>query len=152
MRKSIGLIFVFTVLCHFGFSQNRQTPIGTANLSNGGTLSVMAVKEVTSEKPDEGHRFVAFDIFFDNSSGNSDIPFSSVYNRFEVKDANGYSYKGGFMSYDLIKPALPNDTTVEQGDILRGFLTFQILQDAPINTLQIRFRSNSIQSEWVKIR
>jgi hypothetical protein len=71
--------------------------------------------------------------------------------RFEVKDANGYSYKSKGMFYDLIKPVLSYEATVEQGDILKGFLTFQILQDAPINTLQIRFRTDNIQSEWVKI-
>jgi hypothetical protein len=156
MKRMVSFIIAFMVICVFGFTQSRQTAIGTANLSNGGKLNLMAVREVTSDNmfitPGEGNRFVAFDILIDNSSGNSDIALENVYKCFELKDSNGYSYKSNFMQYDLIKPVLPDDSTLERGDILRGFLTFPILQNAPINSLQMRLKTNSIQSEWIRIR
>jgi hypothetical protein len=78
-EKNIKFYFYLNCCLFFGFAQNDQTSIGTADLSNGGKISIMSVSEVSGRytQPSEGYRFIAFDIFIDNSSGNSDISFGA---------------------------------------------------------------------------
>jgi hypothetical protein len=148
-------VCIFTAFCLDGFAQDIDTPIGTADLSNGGKITIMSGWEVTInneyDKPDKGYRFIAFDIFIDNSDGNSDIKLDYIYKLFEIRDSNGYSYRTDYNDFDKIKPVLLNDTTLESGDILRGFLTFQILENVSLYDLRIRFRSEKIQSGWIDI-
>ena len=113
-------------------------------LSNGGIMKVMRYVELPPEAKErpENMKFAAFDILIDNSKGDSDITDNDVTSSFIIRDSNGFEYKLSFMTYDIIKPSFPS-TTIEQGDILRGWITFTAPLSLKLNDFRIRFSAGN---------
>ena len=149
--KKLGIIIfvVFLMPVAYVFGQ-------TAEIQNGGQFRVIEVKEVISEisyiQPDENMRFVAFDLLIDNTNGKSDIKLGYISGNFEVRDTNGYSFTPIGWSISLVKPDLDTNANIEQGELLRGWVTIQIHVDTPLNGLRIRINTRNLQSSWVTIK
>ena len=96
-------------------------------------------------------KLVAFEILIDNTDGSTDINFT--WSAIEVRDSQGFSYTASAAHYNLTKPALPAGIYVERGDLLRGWLTFAIDKDSPLNGLRIRINSTfyGFQSDWIRV-
>ena len=128
----------------------------TAEIQNGGTFRVMEVKEIISKvryiQPDENMRFVTFDIVIDNTNGTGDIELDGVFGSFEVRDTNGYSSSPIGWSSLLVEPVLSTIAKIEQGELLRGWVTLQIHVDSPLDGLRIRIKTLKIQSSWITIK
>jgi len=148
MKKIVIFVVVFFIFITCIFGQ-------TADIQNGGQFRVLGVREVISDidyiTPDENMRFVAFDLVIDNTNGNSDIKLGYVSGNIEVRDINGYTSRPMGWSISLVKPDLDVNANIEQGELVRGWVTIEIPENSPINGLRIRIRTTTIQSSWITI-
>ena len=132
-------------------------PSDGIQLSNGGVIKIMRYLELPPEARTrtENMKFVAFDILIDNSDGDRNITNNSLYPSFNLRDINGFEYKASYMTYNIVKPAFPS-TTIEKGEILRGWISFEILLSLTLNDLRLRFTSGNqfleqtmVSSPWL---
>jgi len=128
-----------------------------ANIQSGGQLKVMGVKEAVSTnpyvKPDESMRFIAFDIIIDNSKGKNDVQLNIFMGTFEIRDLEGFSYKPELLYGGMIaSPAMDMNSTIEKGDLMRGWVSVAIPKNTPIDGLRIRLKTMNEQSDWITIK
>jgi hypothetical protein len=158
MKRAVIMVMFCEIVIFGVCAQNRQTPIGSADLSNGGKISVMAMREVSSEGVwgvPEGMRLIAFDVFIDNGAGKAKINLNSIMGWwFEIQDREGFLYEADAQLTGTVKPAIRNSAEVEPSDILRGWVTFAITQSVPLNSLRFRLNDslNNIKSGWIQLR
>jgi formylglycine-generating enzyme required for sulfatase activity len=129
----------------------------TADVPVGGLLTIMEVTEDIAHrffKPDDNMRYIAFDIMIDNTNGERKIEFSQFLGSaadIEVRDARGYAYSPR-ADYDLVKPELnSNVKVVEQGEILRGWVTVQIQKNSSLHDIRVRLKTKTHQSDWIPL-
>jgi hypothetical protein len=157
MKRTVILVMFIALIVVSGVSA-QQTLIGSADLSNGGKMSVMATRDVSSEgvwNVPEGMRLVAFDVFIDNGAGNKGIRLVCGLGWwFEVQDREGFFYESDSQLTKTVKPSISTSTEVDPGDILRGWVTFAITQSVPMNSLRLRLNDSSydIKSGWIQLR
>jgi hypothetical protein len=147
-KKMVPVFLLFFVLCI------GELLAQTAEIDNGGKITVMAAKEVPpkgSYKPSDGMKFVAFDILIDNIDGSGDIKMNLFLGNIEVKDSQGYSYTPKIMTSGVAEPNLDVNGIIERGDNLRGWMTIEINKEEPVNKLRLRLKTSSRQSGWVQI-
>ena len=137
------------------YSQNEGSKTPNATIETGGSISIMGSREVSSRNsfitPEQGMRFIALDILINNQTGRRDIELEGIWGgSFEIRDEEGRRYVPDFMTYDLVEPSMDITTTIERGELLRGWVTFSILRDTPINGLRFRLNTD-IRSEWITI-
>ena len=144
-------IFVFLLLILSYSSIFAQT----ADITNGGKITILDVKGVIPPsnftRLGENMKLVAFDILIDNTNGSNEIYFT--WGGIEVRDSQGFSYTGSAHHFNLTNPSLPAGIRVEKGHVIRGWFTFAIHQDSPLNGLRIRINStfHGVQSDWIRI-
>ena len=108
-------------------------------LSNGGKIKIMRYIELPPEAKtrSENMKYVAFDVLIDNSNGRTDIAFMASESPFLLRDSNGFEYPAKLFSRDIIKPAFTN-SDIGQGDLLRGWITYEVPLGITLNDLRIR--------------
>jgi hypothetical protein len=124
----------------------------TVKIDNGGSITVKAAKELTSDNPfitpSDGMKFVGFDILIDNTKGKSDISLNLFLGSFEIKDNQGYSYTPSL--YDVAEPSLDVNATIEKDDSLRGWITVEVPRSTKLSDLRLRLKA-STKSAWITI-
>ena len=150
MKKFIMFMVLLFVMVSATFAQ-------VANIQSSGQLKVMGVKEAVSTnpyiKPNEGMRFIAFDVIIDNSKGKDDVKLNIFLGTFEIRDLEGFLYKPELLYGDMIaSPEMDMNTTIEKGDLMRGWVSVAIPKNTPIDGLRIRLKASKGQSDWITIK
>lgn len=126
--------------------------IGEATFDKRKTvLKVVNKKNVVSTqnaflKPKKGNKFAAVQVIIDNRNSTKDINISPI--SFNLKDKDGYVY-----SYSMtasIEPKLSNGT-LDAGDILKGWLTFEVRSSVNINSMKIKYSGFMENSPWIPL-
>ena len=106
--------------------------------------------EATSDneflKPKKGNKFIAIQVLFDNTNGNANVTANPLF--FKLKDTEGNEYAVEFMGAK--EPTL-GSSEIEVGDIVKGWLTFQVSEDADIETLRLRYVAFSKKTGWINL-
>jgi hypothetical protein len=114
--------------------------------------------------PNEGAKYIAFLIQVDNSKGRDDLRYRNWW--IQLKSLDGIEYNPQTrMAYN--KPPIINDYgtlfVIEKGDLLKGWITYEVPITLEIDNVKIRFsesrqdlkvsynieNSVPIQSEWI---
>lgn len=167
MKKNSILMFAFlimTISVISSFSQTngkKQMPATTtaaqqktaeALIENTQVMvKVVAVKDnaVSANdyiKPDEGNKFISIQIVMDNTKGEDD--WSVKPDKFVLKDDEGnvYEAKETFTSSGATQPTLKSGV-VDAGDLVKGWITFQIGNNVNLKSLKLRYEDSSFMSE-----
>jgi len=128
-----------------------------ANIQSGGQLKVMGVKEAVSTnsyiEPNEGMRFIAFDVIIDNIKGKDDVKLNIFLGTFEIRDLEGFLYEPELLYGNMIaSPKMDMNATIEKGDLMRGWVSVAIPKNTPIDGLRIRLKASKGQSDWITIK
>ncbi|MBV2152292.1 DUF4352 domain-containing protein [Kitasatospora sp. SUK 42] len=114
--------------------------IALKGMDKGNTADVTAVKVVDPAesaneylKPADGKRYVAvqFQIKATGAQAYSEAPFSSA----KVVDAQGQAY-GASLAETKAGPAFQTPTNIAPGDTGKGFVTFEVPNDAKLDKVQ----------------
>lgn len=101
-------------------------------------------------KPGTGNKLIAVQIVVDNSNGTED--WDVIPNYFKLKDSENNTYDPP-LYFGLIRPTLISGI-VDSGDLVKGWITFEISNDTDINTLKLRYEYNGylkdkFTSAWI---
>jgi hypothetical protein len=106
--------------------------------------------EATSDneflKPKDGNKFVAIQVLFDNANGKDVVTANPLF--FKLKDTEGNEYNAKLMGAK--EPAL-GSSEIDVGDIVKGWLTFQIAEDIDLEALKLRYVAFSKKSGWINL-
>lgn len=113
-------------------------------------IKVVAVRDLVSGvneyvKPKEGNKFIAVQVVVDNTNGVDDWEVIPDY--FKLKDSENNTYDPPY--FVLIRPALVNGI-VDEGDLVKGWITFEIYKDIDIKTLRLRYEYNGFATDNYK--
>jgi hypothetical protein len=102
----------------------------------GGTATVQTVDDPWlsrsgSSEPSPGRRFVAYEVTVEND-GSDDFPVYVASSSFKLTDGDGFVYQP---VYNGIEPGLPEGIQLEVGEKARGWIVFDIGEDADIASL-----------------
>ncbi|GBU28748.1 hypothetical protein R84B8_02308 [Treponema sp. R8-4-B8] len=175
MRRNIfGFILVVTLVCLFfacegkksgtaesasgnnsnGSAKSENISKDSAKIENGGLITIKEARELVSKnefiQPEEGMKFVGFDIFIDNEKGKSDISLNLFLGSFEIKDSEGFTYTPGI--WDVAEPKIDVNGTIEKGDVLRGWITVEVKKNTVLSNLRIRLNTANTKSGWINIQ
>lgn len=98
-------------------------------------------------KPDEGKKYVAFEIVVDNSKGNKSITVPAM--MIKLKDNEGYEYSIDMIS-TMIKPNF--EGTTDAGDITRGWIGFEVAKSLKLENLKIAYRGFRDKTNWLELK
>lgn len=125
----------------------------SAKIENGGLITIKEAREIVSNnefiQPEDGMKFVGFDIFIDNEKGKSDISLNLFLGSFEIRDSEGFTYTPSI--WDVVEPKMDVNGTIEKGDILRGWITVEVKKNAVLTDLRIRLNTARTKSDWINI-
>lgn len=145
-------IWIISLLLVLSTVQPISAQIGQAKIEK--TQAIVKITTIEDDvssdnqfvKPKEGNRFIAIQILFDNTNGNGNITANPLF--FKLKDIEGNEYNAELMSAK--EPAL-GSSEVEAGDILKGWVTFQVSSSLDIETLKFRYVAFSKKSNWINL-
>lgn len=95
-------------------------------------------------QPDEGNRYVAVEVVYENQTDDESLDYN-VYD-WTLYDSEGYSYDPSFAAKD---PDLGSGN-VNAGDKVRGWITFEVGEDA--EDFKIQFAPSWISDDNVEIK
>jgi hypothetical protein len=126
----------------------------SAKIGNGGLLTIKEACEIVSSnsfiQPEDGMKFVGFDILIDNEKGKSDISLNLFLGTFEIRDSEGFVYTPSI--WDVAEPKIDVNATIEKGDMLRGWITVEVKDSVELSDLRIRLSAARTKSDWVNIQ
>lgn len=121
------------------------------------TLTVVAWKDDVNAheimSPKKGMRLVGVLLAIDNTKGDSEINVNAVMGTFILNDLQGYNYEVTMASLGQMKPELSGN--VSQGDIGKGWVTFEVKKNVPISQLKIRYKAlfdKNCYSDWIFLK
>ena len=108
-------------------------------------------------KPDEGNKFVSVQIVVDNTKGEDEWDVKP--DKFILKDAEGNVYETESSIAGLVKITQPTlkSGKVDGGDLVRGWITFQVGTAVNVKSLRLRYEDSgvlsvsSVKSGWIAL-
>ena len=135
-------------------ANSENTSKDSAKIENGGIITIKEARELVSKneliQPEDGMKFIGFDIFIDNEKGKSDISLNLFLGSFEIKDSEGFTYNPSI--WDVSEPKIDVNATIEKGDVLRGWITVEVKNNTKLTDLRIRLNTAKTKSDWIKIQ
>jgi Domain of unknown function (DUF4352) len=107
--------------------------------------NVVSAEEYT--KPDAGNKFVSIQIVMDNSKGLED--WEAKPDNFKLKDTEGNIYETESRILGSTKVTQPTLKAgmVDSGDLVRGWITFQVGSSVSLKSLKLRYEDSPFLSE-----
>ncbi|MFA3784223.1 DUF4352 domain-containing protein [Melioribacteraceae bacterium 4301-Me] len=105
------------------------------------------VSENQFVKPDEGKKYIAFEIVVDNTKGSKSITVPSM--MIKLKDKEGYEYSIDMISA-MIKPSF--EGTADAGDLTRGWIGFEVPKSTKLDDLKIAYRGFADKTNWLELK
>jgi len=144
---------IFIVLCFlFAFSTISYSQLES---SISGSKAIFKVVKILDNyisdnqfmKPDEGKKYIAFEVVVDNSKGSKSITVPSM--MIKLKDKEGYEYSLDMIS-TMIKPTF--EGTTDAGDLTRGWIGFEVSKSTKIDDLKIAYRGFMDKTNWLELK
>lgn len=116
-------------------NNSTEATIGLDNkgILNGVGLTVKSIQDyegTTYSQPAAGKKFVALDVLIENNSGSS-IDVNPL--NFSLKDSDSYEYQPSYFAPD----PLLNLSTLENGKSVRGYIGYEVPEDA--NLVELKY-------------
>lgn len=151
------LFYVTALLTISSVAQTKiteQTKSSAQSLIEGTdvTVKIVAVKDnVVSDKdytkPDAGNKFVSVQIVIDNTKSENEWQVEP--DKFKLKDAEGniYNTESSMLSASGITQPTLKSGSVDGGDLVKGWITFQVGSAVNVKSLKIRYEDSGFMSE-----
>ncbi len=125
---------------------SKTISVGSTGTLNGVSLSVKSIEDYQDDifDPKEGNRFVSMDLFIENNSGQT-IKINAY--QFILRDSESYEYN---YSVSTKEPQI-SVGKLEDSKSLRGFLVFEVPQDALLDELKYEVDYGSLGQFYVDI-
>jgi hypothetical protein len=155
-------LFVSTFTVRLDLPSEPQKPpliskSAESALSNSSAVfRVLAVQDDIKDdnqlptKPRKDHRFVAVRVEFDNRKGDASIRVGDFGLSLRDDDGNTYPATTIYPPPSQNSPSLLDEDLTE-GDLVKGWVFFQVRTNVSFRVLRIRYHSIHSQSTWIKL-